>query len=87
VATANPINRWTLNANFSKALSDTKTPALYSTSSSKIFTFYTAFQLRKIAFVGGYTHLLHGVGGGTAGILPADFSSFYIGIQRWFKPF
>ena len=87
VATANPINRWTINANFSKALSDTTTPTLYSSSLSKIFMFYTAFQLRKVSFVGGYTKLTQGPEGGTSGALPVGYSSFYIGIQRWFKPF
>lgn len=86
-ASATPINRWTTNVNYSKAQYDTTTPTLFSSSSSKVFTVFTECQFRKISFVGGYTHLMQGVGAGTAGALPADFSSFYIGIQRWFKPF
>jgi hypothetical protein len=84
---ATPISRWTMSATYSKAISDTTTPTLYAASSSKVFTYFTTWQLRKISLNAGYTNLVQGTGAATVGGLPVNFSSFYIGIQRWFKPF
>lgn len=85
-ASANPVRRWTVSASYTRALNDTKTPTLYSNNSAKAFTAFTQVQFRKVSFGGGYTHLSQGIGL-TPGGLPADFSSFYVGIQRWFHPF
>jgi hypothetical protein len=85
-ATANPVKRWTVSASYSRAINDTQTPALYSNSSSRVFASFTQIQFRKVSFGGGYTHLMQGIGA-TSGSTPADFSSFYVGIQRWFHPF
>ena len=87
VATATPINRWTLNVNYSKAMYDTTTPTVYASNWSKVLTGYTTCQFRQMSIGGGYTKLMQSVGAGSTGNLPANFSSFYIGIQRWFKPF
>ncbi|MGA8540779.1 MAG: hypothetical protein WB566_14850, partial [Terriglobales bacterium] len=86
-ASANPIRRWTMTATFNKAISDTTTPTLYAANSSKVFTYFTAWQFRKVSLNAGYTNLQQGAGAATANGLPANFSSFYIGLQRWFKPF
>ncbi|MGB8064068.1 MAG: hypothetical protein WCF26_19405 [Candidatus Sulfotelmatobacter sp.] len=87
VGSATPINRWTMNVNYSKAMYDTTTPALYSSNWSKVLTAYTTCQFRQMSIGGGYTLLMQSVGAGSTGALPASFSSFYVGIQRWFKPF
>jgi hypothetical protein len=84
-ATATPLRLWTINATFSKAQNSTLTPSVYSDNSTKAFTLYTQYQMRKISIVGGYTNLVQGVGATTT--LPANFTSFYVGIQRWFHPF
>ena len=84
-ATAQPVRLWTINATFSKAQNATLTPSVYSDNSTKVVTFYTQYQMRKISLVGGYTNLIQGVGATT--MLPVNFSSFYVGIQRWFHPF
>lgn len=86
-ASANPIKRWTMSATFNRAISDTTTPTLYAASSSKVFTYFTTWQFRKVSLNAGYTNLQQGAGAATAGGLPVNFSSFYIGFQRWFKPF
>jgi hypothetical protein len=84
-ATANPVRRWTVSASYSRALSDTQTPVLFVSTSAKVFTSFTQIQFRKVSAGGGYTHLMQGIG--APGTVPADFSSFYVGIQRWFHPF
>lgn len=84
VGNANPIKRWTINANYGRATYDTQTPLLYTANGTKTFSFYTACEFRKVSFVGGYTHLMQDLG---AGATPFNFSTFYVGIQRWFKAF
>lgn len=84
-ATATPLKLWTMSASFTQARNDTATPSLYSANSTKAITFFTQYQLRKVSISGGYTRLMQGVG--AAGTLPMDFSSFFVGIQRWFHPF
>ena len=86
-ASANPIKRWTMSATYSKGVSDTTTPTVYAASSSKTFTYFTTWQVRKISLNAGYTNIVQSAGAATPGGLPLNFSSFYIGIQRWFKPF
>jgi hypothetical protein len=84
-ATANPVRRWTVSSSYSRALSNTQTPVLFTAASAKVLTAFTQVQFRKISAGGGYTHLIQAVGAvpGT----PADYSSFFVGIQRWFHPF
>ncbi len=84
--TANPVNRFSTTANYTKGLFNTTTPAGYTASSSSTFTVYTQYYFRKVSFNAGYSHLMQGVGTST-GSLPADFSSFFVGMQRWFKGF
>lgn len=85
-ASMNPIRRWTVSANYSRSLTNTQSPTLISSGSSKIFTSSTTIQFRKISATGGYTHLMQGFGEST-GSLPANLTTFYVGIQRWFHPF
>lgn len=86
-ASASPVDRLSLNANFSKALSSMTGPTLDSTGSSKAFTFYTQYQMRKISLGAGYTKVMQGIGTGTLGSTPQNYTTYYIGIQRWFNPF
>jgi hypothetical protein len=84
-ATANPIRRWSIGASYTKGISDTATPSLLSANSSKVFTSFTQVQFRKVSVGGGYTRLMQGIS--AANTLPVDFSSFFVGIQRWFNLF
>lgn len=84
---ASPINRWSMSASYSNASSDTTTPTLLAHSSSKVYLYFTQWQFRKVSLGGGYTHVEQGVGVTTPDALPVNYSSYYIGIQRWFKPF
>ena len=83
---ATPMRQWTMSAGYSKAATDTATPTVFANSSSKMFLYFTQWQFRKVSLGGGYTRLIQG-GTTTEGALPVDYSSFYIGIQRWFRPF
>jgi len=81
----NPVRRWTVAAAYSRAINDTKSPVGIDAGSAKVFTTFTQLQFRKISAGGGYTRLEQGLGA-TAGA-PPTYSSFYVGIQRWFHPF
>jgi hypothetical protein len=84
-AVTTPMKLWTLSANYSKSLSSTVTPTLNSSNTSKIFTVFTQYQLRKLALTAGYTRLMQGAG--SASPVPLSYSSYYFGIQRWFRAF
>jgi len=84
-AVTTPIKLWTLSANYSKSLSRTATPSINSSNTSKIFTVFTQYQLRKLALTAGYTRLMQDVGSSTP--IPLSYTSYYFGIQRWFKAF
>jgi hypothetical protein len=82
---ASPFRRMVVTGSYAHAQNLTTTPSLNSSNSSNVFSTYAQYQLRKMQLVGGYTHLMQGVGG--ASTVPTNYSSYYIGIQRWFKPF
>jgi hypothetical protein len=82
--TSNPMRRLVISGAFTKATSDVTGGPLDSLSATRIITAFTEYQFRKMSFGGGYTNLVQNIG--TTG-LPANYSSFYIGIQRWFRAF
>lgn len=82
---ASPFRKMILSGNYTHAQNLTTSPSLKSANSSNIVSLYAQYQLRKLQLVGGYTHLTQAVG--ASGTLPANYSTYYIGIQRWFKPF
>lgn len=84
-ASATPVKLWTISANYTKAQSSTTANSLYSSNGTEAVTFYTQYQLRKIIVSGGYTRFMQGVS--AVSPLPTNYSSFYVGIQRWFHPF
>jgi hypothetical protein len=43
--------------------------------------------MRKISLGAGYTKVMQGIGTGTLGSTPQNYTTYYIGIQRWFNPF
>jgi len=82
---ASPFRRLTVSGSYNHAQSQTTTPTLSSANSSQLLSVYTQYQFRKMSYGGGYTHLMQGVG--AAGTPPTNFTSYYFGIQRWFRPF
>jgi hypothetical protein len=84
-ATSNPLKHMVVSGAYTKATSSTFGGGVDSLSSSRIITAYTQYQFRKMSIGGGYTNLVQSIG--ASGIPPADYSNFFIGIQRWFRAF
>ena len=84
-ASASPLRNMTITGSYGLSRSETTTPTLDSANSSKFLSIFTQYQMRKVSFNAGYTRLQQGVG--ASGLLPTDFTSYYFGIQRWFKAF
>jgi hypothetical protein len=82
--TANPVRRLQFATSYSKAMSDS-TGAVNTNSNSKIFLVFTNYQFRKMIFTAGYTNLNQFVS--ATGTPAANYTNFYVGIQRWFKAF
>lgn len=82
---SNPARRLVVTGAFTKATSDTTSASLNSLSSSKVITAFTQYQFRRMSIGGGYTNLVQNIS--ATGLPPANYSSFYIGIQRWFRAF
>lgn len=80
-----PFRKMLVSGTYSHAQNVTTSPTLTSPNSSNILSGYAQYQFRKMQFVAGYTHLMQGVG--ALGTLPTNFTTYYFGIQRWFKPF
>ena len=80
-----PVPRWTFGASYNKSQDTTTAISANSVNSSRTILAFTQYQLRKVYLNGGYTNLLQSVG--VQGGAPASYSSFYIGIQRWFNLF
>ncbi len=83
--TANPLRHMVLSGAYTKATSSTVGGGVDSLSTSRVITFFTQYQFRKMSIGGGYTNLQQAIGG--SGLPPADYSNFYFGIQRWFRAF
>ncbi len=83
--TANPIRRLQFATSYTKTMNDSTAASLATNSNSKVFTVFTNYQFRKMVFTAGYTNLNQFVS--TAGMPAANYSNFYVGIQRWFKAF
>lgn len=84
-ATANPVRRLVVSAAYSKAISDSSGGTYPSFGNGKILNVFTEYQFRKISFNAGYTNFkqYESLTGGP----PANFTNFYVGLQRWFKAF
>jgi hypothetical protein len=83
--TANPLRRLSISTSYTKTINDGLAATLSTNSDSKVFLAFTTYQFRKMIFTAGYTNLNQFVS--AAGQPPANYSNFYVGIQRWFKAF
>jgi hypothetical protein len=63
----------------------TSSPGLDSANSSSVLFVNATYPWRKMGFAAGFSHITQGVG--ASGTAPAAYSSYYVGIQRWFKAF
>jgi hypothetical protein len=80
-----PFQHSTINVSYSSSTSTTTSPLLLSSNTSKVFSAFAQLQLRQMTFVGGCSRLMQGVSAVTT--TPFSLTSYYIGIQRWFKAF
>jgi len=84
--TANPVRRLSFSTSYTKTTNDSLAAALTSNSAAaKVFVVFTTYQFRKMVFTAGYTNLNQFVS--ASGLPQADYSNFYVGLQRWFKVF
>jgi len=83
--TANPVRRLSFSTSYTKTTNDSLAAALNSNSAARVFVAFTDYQFRKMVFTAGYTNLNQFVS--ASGLPQADYSNFYVGLQRWFKAF
>ena len=82
---SNPVKHLTLSASYSKANSNTNSNGIASTNLNAEFSSLVQYQVRKLNFNSGYARLEQGFS--TSGMSPEVISSYYFGVQRWFKFF
>jgi len=80
-----PVRRWTISATYLKANSNTTNQGIYSANRVEEEIFTTQYQFRKVGLNAGYNRLVQGFS--ASGFAPANFSSVYIGLYRWFNFF
>jgi hypothetical protein len=82
---SSPIKRLTIAASYAKSHSDTFTSGLGTTNNADSMNVLLQYQFRKVYLTGGYAQLNQGFS--SSGLPPAQVSSFYVGISRWFNFF
>jgi len=80
-----PVRRLTFSASFAKASSNTDFAGVGSWNKSEQINALFQYQVRKMYLTGGYSRLLQGFS--ASGTPPANVSSFYVGVSRWFNFF
>lgn len=84
-ASGAPVRRWTVSATYLKANSNTTNQGIFSANRVEEEIFSTQYQFRKIGVNAGYSHIVQGFS--ASNVAPANFSSVYIGLYRWFNFF
>jgi hypothetical protein len=82
---SSPVRKLTISASFAKANSNTLLASTGSSNSTEQLNTYFQYQFRKIYLTGGYSRLQQGFS--ASGVAPANISSYYFGISRWFNFF
>jgi hypothetical protein len=80
-----PVSRLTVSGAYARAFSDTLGAQIPSHNDSEIFNAQVQYHLRRIGFQAGYTRFRQSISAG--GAPPADTSSYFVGISRWFDIF
>jgi hypothetical protein len=78
-----PVKRLVLSGSFSRALSDT-IASTTSHNNTEIFNAQMQYHLRRIGLQAGYTRFTQGISAIGA---PANNTSFFVGMTRWFDFF
>ena len=80
-----PVRRWTFSGTYLKANNNTTNEGIYSANKVEEEIFSTQYQFRRVGMNAGYSHVVQGFS--ASGAAPANFSSVYIGLYRWFNFF
>jgi hypothetical protein len=80
-----PLRRLTVSASYGKANSNTDFGGIGSWNRNEQINTLFQYQFRKMYLTGGYSRLLQGFS--ASGTPPANVSSFYMGVSRWFNFF
>jgi len=75
----------TFSATYLKANSNTTNQGIYSANRVEEEIFAWQYQFRKVGMNAGYNRIVQGFS--ASGVAPANFSSVYIGLYRWFNFF
>jgi hypothetical protein len=78
-----PMRRLVVSASYNRAISDTL-GGTFSHNSTDIYNAQLQYHLRKIGLQAGYTRFGQGI---TATGLPANTTSYFVGVTRWFDFF
>ncbi len=79
-ASITPLKRLSVSGTFSRAISDTLS-STYSANNTEIINAQMQYRLRRIGLLAGYTRFTQGI---SAIGLPANTTSYFVGISRWF---
>jgi len=82
---SSPVKKLTIAASFAKANSNTSLGSTGSTNSNEQLNTYFQYQFRKVYLTGGYSRLQQSFS--ASGTAPANISSYYLGLSRWFNFF
>jgi hypothetical protein len=80
-----PIRHLLVSGAWSKAFANTSSPTLLSNSGNTNYYTMLGYEFRKLWFTAGATKFTQSIS--NSGTLPSMLTSYYFGIQRWFKGF
>jgi hypothetical protein len=80
-----PVNRLTISAAYARGLSDTIGNDIPSHNDSQVFNSQLQYHLRRIGLQAGVTRFRQSISAG--GAPPANTTSYFVGISRWFDIF
>jgi hypothetical protein len=78
-----PARRLSIAGTFSRAISDT-VASTYSHNNTEIFNAQMQYHLRRIGLLAGYTRFTQGISAVGA---PANTTTYFVGVSRWFDFF
>lgn len=78
-----PVRRLSISGSFSRAISDT-IAATTSHNNTEVFNAQLQYHLRRIGLLAGYTRFTQGISAVGA---PANTTTYFVGVSRWFDFF
>lgn len=84
-ASSSPVKHLSLSVTYAETFDNTSSNSAISNNNSSEQTITAQYQLRKLYVNGGYSRFSQGFT--AVASIPAQTSSFYVGVNRWFKAF